>query len=88
MVRDVHIGHASSGDHPDDLSRTDVFLKSSVIEIVAIFGKGGGTFVNNTNIADVVYGGGAGGNVLIGGDFIAGDIGTLIIAGKKSKTYN
>ncbi len=46
---------------------TQSFLKSSVIQIGAIFGKGSGTFVNNTNLNNVVYGGSAGGNILIGG---------------------
>jgi hypothetical protein len=49
------------------VNETDVFPAASVTAIGAIFGRGTGTFVNNTSIDDVVYGGGGGSNQLTGG---------------------
>jgi hypothetical protein len=49
------------------LDERDVFPAASVTAIGAIFGRGTGTFLNNTNIDDVVLGGGGGTNRLTGG---------------------
>jgi hypothetical protein len=68
-IDDNYDGTITSTYTNDATGVTDVetFQKSQVTGIGAIFGKGTGTFTNNTDIDDVVYGGGAGGNTLIGG---------------------
>jgi hypothetical protein len=72
-------------------NETDTFQSSQVKGIGAIFGKGSGTFTNNTSIENVAYGGAAGNNVLIGGsgwDFMKSNSANDVIIGGQAGAEN